>query len=115
MFCIHMMFLQMYVYLYGAATKSASNNVISSRIIEDGSYLRLKTVTLGYTFPKTLIAKAKLSNARVYLAAQNLWTWTSYSGYDPEVSIRNSALTPGLDFSSYPRSLSVSFGVNLAF
>ncbi len=98
-----------------AATKSASNNVISSRIIEDGSYLRLKTVTLGYTFPKTLIAKAKLSNARVYLAAQNLWTSTSYSGYDPEVSIRNSALTPGLDFSSYPRAFTLSFGVNLGF
>lgn len=98
-----------------AATKSASNNVISSRIIEDGSYLRLKTVTLGYTFPKTLIAKAKLSNARVYLAAQNLWTWTSYSGYDPEVSIRNSALTPGLDFSFYPRAFTLSFGVNLGF
>lgn len=98
-----------------AATKSASNNVISSRIMEDGSYLRLKTVTLGYTFPKTLIAKAKLSNARVYLAAQNLWTWTSYSGYDPEVSIRNSALTPGLDFSSYPRAFTLSFGVNLGF
>lgn len=98
-----------------AATKSASNNVISSRIIEDGSYLRLKTVTLGYTFPKTLIAKAKLSNARVYLAAQNLWTWTSYSGYDPEVSIRNSALTPGLDFSSYPRAFTLSFGVNWGF
>ena len=98
-----------------AATKSASNNVISSRIIEDGSYLRLKTVTLGYTFPKALIAKAKLSNARVYVAAQNLWTWTSYSGYDPEVSVRNSALTPGLDFSSYPRAFTLSFGVNLGF
>lgn len=98
-----------------AATKSASNNVISSRIIEDGSYLRLKTVTLGYTFPKALIAKVKLSNARVYVAAQNLWTWTSYSGYDPEVSVRNSALTPGLDFSSYPRAFTLSFGVNLGF
>lgn len=98
-----------------AATKSASNNVISSRIIEDGSYLRLKTVTLGYTFPKALIAKAKLSNARVYVAAQNLWTWTSYSGYDPEVSVRNSALTPELDFSSYPRAFTLSFGVNLGF
>ena len=98
-----------------AATTSASNRVISSRIVEDGSFLRLKTVTLGYTFPKTLIAKAKLSNARVYIAAQNLWTWTSYSGYDPEVSVRNSALTPGLDFSSYPRAYSISFGVNLGF
>ena len=58
---------------------------------------------------------ARLSNARVYIAAQNLWTWTSYSGYDPEVSVRNSALTPGLDFSSYPRAYSLSFGVNLGF
>ena len=98
-----------------AATSSSSNRVISSRIIEDGSFLRLKTATLGYTFPKTMIAKAGLTNVRLYLAAQNLWTWTKYSGYDPEVSVRNSALTPGLDFSSYPRSLSVSFGVNLAF
>ena len=94
---------------------SSSNKVISSRIIEDGSFLRLKTMTLGYTFPKAMIAKAKLTNVRLYLAAQNLWTWTSYSGYDPEVSVRDGALTPGLDFSSYPRSRSFSFGVNLAF
>lgn len=98
-----------------AATQSSSNRVFSSRIIEDGSYLRLKTVTLGYTFPKSMIAKAHLSNVRLYLAAQNLWTWTSYSGYDPEVSVRNSALTPGLDFSSYPRAYTISFGVNLGF
>ena len=98
-----------------AATNSSSNRVISSRIVEDGSFLRLKTVTLGYTFPTKLIQKAKLSSARVYLAAQNIWTWTGYSGYDPEVSVRNSALTPGLDFSSYPRAYSVSFGVNLGF
>lgn len=98
-----------------AATQSSSNRVFSSRVIEDGSYLRLKTVTLGYTFPKSMIAKAHLSNVRLYLAAQNLWTWTSYSGYDPEVSVRNSALTPGLDFSSYPRAYTISFGVNLGF
>lgn len=98
-----------------AATQSSSNRVFSSRVIEDGSFLRLKTVTLGYTFPKTMIAKAHLSNVRLYLAAQNLWTWTNYSGYDPEVSVRNSALTPGLDFSSYPRAYTISFGVNLGF
>lgn len=98
-----------------ASKASSSNKVISSRIIEDGSFLRLKTMTLGYTFPKAMIAKAKLTNVRLYLAAQNLWTWTSYSGYDPEVSVRDGALTPGLDFSSYPRSRSFSFGVNLAF
>lgn len=98
-----------------AATTSSSNKVFSSRVVEDGSFLRLKTVTLGYTFPANKIAKAKLTSARVYVAAQNLWTWTSYSGYDPEVSVRNSALTPGLDYSSYPRAYSLSFGVSLGF
>ena len=98
-----------------APTTSASNKVISSRIVEDGSYLRLKSVTLGYTFPKKVVAKCGINNLRVYVAMQNLWTWTSYSGYDPEVSVRNSALTPGLDFSSYPRTISGSFGVSVEF
>ena len=98
-----------------AATNSSSNRVISSRIIEDGSYLRLKNVTIGYTFPSKLVKKWKIDKARVYVAAQNLWTCTGYSGYDPEVSVRNSALTPGLDYSSYPRAYSVSFGVSLGF
>lgn len=98
-----------------AATNSSSNRVISSRIIEDGSYLRLKNVTVGYTFPAKLVKKWKIDKARVYVAAQNLWTCTSYSGYDPEVSVRNSALTPGLDYSSYPRAYSISFGVSLGF
>lgn len=98
-----------------AATNSSSNRVISSRIIEDGSFLRLKNVTVGYTFPSQMTKKWKIDKARVYVAAQNLWTWTGYSGYDPEVSVRNSALTPGLDYSSYPRAYSVSFGVSLGF
>lgn len=98
-----------------AATNSSSNRVISSRIIEDGSYLRLKNVTVGYTFPTKLVKKWKIDKARVYVAAQNLWTCTGYSGYDPEVSVRNSALTPGLDYSSYPRAYSISFGVSLGF
>ena len=98
-----------------AATNSSSNLVISSRVVEDASFLRLKTVTLGYTVPKTFLKKYKIDNARLYVAAQNLWTITGYSGYDPEVSIRSGGLTPGLDFSSYPRALSVSFGINLGF
>lgn len=97
------------------ATNSGSNLVISSRVVEDGSFLRLKSVTLGYNIPQTFLSKYKISKARIYVAAQNLWTLTGYSGYDPEVSIRNSALTPGLDYSSYPRALSVSFGLNLGF
>lgn len=97
------------------ASSSASNKVFSSRIIEDGSFLRLKTVTLGYSLPDKVIKKWRMEQARVYVAGQNLWTWTGYSGYDPEVSIREGALTPGLDFSAYPRAWSVSFGVNIGF
>ena len=97
------------------ATASSSNRVFSSRVIEDGSFLRLKTVTLGYNVPKKLLTRFRIDNLRVYFAAQNLWTLTNYSGYDPEVSIRNSALTPGLDFSAYPRARQFSFGVNLGF
>jgi hypothetical protein len=57
----------------------------------------------------------KISKARLFVSAQNLFTLTKYSGYDPEVSIKNSALTPGLDFSSYPRAASVNVGVNVGF
>ena len=98
-----------------AATNSGSNNVFSSRIIEDGSFLKLQSITLGYTIPKTFLSKYKINNARLYVAASNLWTITGYSGYDPEVSIREGALTPGLDFSAYPRAISVNFGLNLSF
>jgi len=94
---------------------SSSNTLFSSRVIEDGSYLRLKTLSLGYTFDKGFVKKLKLSKARIYFSGQNLFTLTKYSGYDPEVSIRNSALTPGLDFSAYPRAISVNMGVNLSF
>lgn len=97
------------------ATSSSSNRVFSSRIIEDGSFLRLKTLTFGYTLPKTIISRAGIDNLRIYFAAQNLFSFDNYSGYDPEVSIKDSALTPGLDFSAYPRARSFSFGVNLGF
>lgn len=96
-------------------SSSSSNNLFSSRIIEDGSYLRLKTVSLGYTLNQKVIKKLKISKARCYVSAQNLYTFTKYSGYDPEVSIRNSALTPGLDFSAYPRAATITVGVNAGF
>lgn len=98
-----------------AVTNSSSNLVISSRVVEDASFLRLKAVTLGYTVPKNFLKRFQIDNARLYVAAQNLWTITGYTGYDPEVSVRDGGLTPGLDFSSYPRALSVSFGINLGF
>ena len=96
-------------------SSSSSNNLFSTRIIEDGSYLRLKTISLGYTFDQKLIKKIKMSKVRCYVSAQNLFTLTSYSGYDPEVSIRNSALTPGLDFSAYPRAATLTVGINAGF
>lgn len=87
----------------------------SSYYIEDGSFLRLNTITLGYTFPKKWLKKAYISNARIYATVNNLHTFTNYTGYDPEVSASGSALTPGVDNSSYPRSKSWIIGVNLTF
>ena len=89
--------------------------VISSRTIEDASYLRLKTISLGYTFPKSITNKLRLTHLGVSLAAQNLFTWTKYSGMDPEVSVHNSVLTPGFDFSAYPHARRLVFGLNLTF
>lgn len=88
---------------------------VSSRIIEDGSYIRLKTVNLSYNLPKDIVDKLNLSSLKFNLSAQNLVTWTNYSGYDPEVSIRSSAIMPGVDYSAYPRSKTFSFGLNLTF
>ncbi|MDR6785619.1 TonB-linked SusC/RagA family outer membrane protein [Pedobacter africanus] len=89
-------------------------NAYSSRIIEDGSYLRLKTVSLGYTFEPSLLKRMKVKTLRVYASAQNLFTWTNYSGSDPEVSVYYTALTPGFDYSSYPRPKTITFGLNLS-
>lgn len=87
----------------------------SSYYLEDGSYLRLNNITLGYTLPKKLVRKAKISNVRIYGTLNNIYTFTNYTGYDPEVSASDNALTPGVDNSSYPRSKSWVLGVNLTF
>lgn len=88
--------------------------VISSRVIEDGSYLRLKTVMLSYNIPQSVTKKLGINSLRVSAAAQNLYTWTNYSGMDPEVSVRNTVLTPGFDFSAYPHARTVVFGLRAA-
>lgn len=92
-----------------------SPNVYSTRVIEDGSFLRLKTVSLGYNLPTQVLKRIKIQGIRVYAAAQNLYTWTSYSGVDPEVSVRNSALTPGFDWSAYPKARTITVGLNVTF
>lgn len=93
----------------------ATNALIHSWAVEDGSYLKLSNITLGYTFPKKVLTKIGLTKLRIYATGNNLWTWTNYSGYDPEVSTMSSALTPGVDFGAYPRSRSFVVGVNVAF
>lgn len=87
----------------------------NSRVIEDGSYLRLKTVDLGYTLPASLLKKARIKSVRIYVSAQNLITWTKYTGQDPEISAYNSVLTPNFDWSGYGRARTVVFGANLQF
>jgi len=93
----------------------------SSLAIEDGSYLRLNTVTLGYTVPKNLLKKLKIDNIRIYASIYNVLTVTGYSGVDPEVNT-NSAMsssvtypTTGLDWGTYPRARSYTIGINLNF
>jgi TonB-linked SusC/RagA family outer membrane protein len=87
----------------------------SSRVVEDGSFIRMKTVSLNYNLPAKLIKTAYLSNLSVNVSAQNLITWTNYSGMDPEVSTRNNTLTPGFDYSSYPKSPTIAFGIKAGF
>ena len=84
-----------------------------SRVVEDGSFLRVKTVNLGYNFNTAITKKLKLNGLRVYASAQNLFTITGYQGLDPEVNTFSSALTPGLDFSAYPRAKTVTFGLDI--
>jgi TonB-linked SusC/RagA family outer membrane protein len=84
------------------------------RFVEDGSYLRINTITLGYTLPKRLLSKVMISNLRLYCTLNNMFTFTKYSGYDPEVSVSSSILTPGIDDSAYPRSKGFVFGINLS-
>lgn len=88
----------------------------SSRYVEDGSYLRLKNITLSYTLPSRWVKKLQMSKVQPYVTAQNLLTFTSYSGYDPEVNAYgNDAVALGIDYGTYPQSKSVIFGINIEF
>ncbi|WP_343744121.1 TonB-dependent receptor [Chitinophaga sp.] len=91
------------------------NAAYSSRVVEDGSYLKLRTVSLGYNFPGAWLKRAKIKGVRIYGSAQNIYTWTKYSGMDPEVSARPGNLTPGFDYAAYPHSLSYVTGLNVTF
>lgn len=93
------------------------NDRISDRYIEDGSYIRLKNISLGYTFDSKMLRKIGLQSLRVYANIQNLWTITGYDGYDPEVGAStqdSSGLVYGLDFGRYPSPTVYSFGLNIS-
>jgi TonB-linked SusC/RagA family outer membrane protein len=90
--------------------------VFSDWAVEDGSFLRLNTLTLGYTLPSTITERLKIQNLRFYATGYNVFILTNYSGFDPEVSTRRrTPLTPGVDYSAYPRSKQITVGLNLTF
>lgn len=98
------------------SVEGSSNLYFHSGYVEDGSFLKINNVSLGYTLPKSLIKKIHLSNVRFYATGYNLYTFTKYSGYDPEVNTySNGGLTPGIDWGAYPSSISVVFGANITF
>jgi TonB-linked SusC/RagA family outer membrane protein len=102
----------------------ASNNKYpSSRFLEDGSYVRLKNVQLGYTIPAKLLQRYRISSLRFYVTGQNLWTWTKFTGLDPEMNVSDNTkkeggggdVAAGIDWGTYPSAKSYVIGVNLNF
>ncbi|MDR1416935.1 MAG: TonB-dependent receptor [Prevotellaceae bacterium] len=83
--------------------------------IEDGSFLRINNITLGYSLPESWLSRVKIQKLRIYATANNLHVFTGYSGYDPEVDTQSSPVTPNADYSSYPRSKTYIVGFNLTF
>jgi TonB-linked SusC/RagA family outer membrane protein len=98
------------------ADASNNNLLISDRYVEDGSYLRIQNITLGYSLPQDVISKYKISRLRLYGSAQNLYTFTNYSGYDPEIgSFNQNVLLSGIDNGRYPVARTFLVGLNLEF
>ena len=92
------------------------NNRMSSRFVEDGSYLRIKNISLGYTFPQKWTRKWHIENLRIYMNIQNAFTFTKYKGYDPEVGAYNyDVLLRGVDYARYPSQRIYTVGLNLSF
>jgi hypothetical protein len=105
--------------IWSPFSMGTASPVFHSYAVEDGSFLRLNNVTLGYSLPKNLISRLRMTKFRVYGTVYNAFLWTNYTGYDPEVTAtRNSsysALTPGVDYSAYPKSRNYTVGVNVTF
>ena len=99
------------------ANPYATTLVLTDKYVEDGSFLRLASLNIGYTVPTKWVSKAHISNLRVFFSASNLFVATKYSGNDPEVDTRSkiNPLAVGVDFSAFPKSRGFNFGVNLSF
>jgi TonB-linked SusC/RagA family outer membrane protein len=95
-------------------TGETRNNVFSSYYVEDGSFIRLKNIQLGYTFPKTWLKKAQIESLRIYVAGNNLLTLTKYMGYDPDLGSAN-ALSAGVDYGMYPQAKTIMGGIQITF
>jgi hypothetical protein len=91
------------------------NARVSDRFIQDGSYLRLKTLQLGYNLPKSWLSKIKFDKVKVYMTAQNLLTFTKYTGLDPEIGNIGGSLEIGIDRGFYPQARTVMGGVSVTF
>ncbi|AFD05453.1 SusC/RagA family TonB-linked outer membrane protein [Solitalea canadensis] len=105
-----------------AEVNNKSNSEVSTRFIEDGSYLRVKSLTLSYDFTSAALKRLKLGTLRLYVTGENLLTFTNYKGFDPEVSVYGNSteakvanIAPGIDYGTYPQVRSYLFGVNLSF
>lgn len=93
-----------------------NNFRVSDRFVEDGSFLRIQTLSLGYNLPKNLIGKAKIASARLYVSAQNVYTFTGYSGYDPDLgSLNNNVTRMNIDDGHYPNPRTITIGANIEF
>lgn len=100
-----------------ASTNDFNRNTrMSDRWIEDGSYLRISNLSLGYELPKSLLEHIGIDRVKVYATIQNLYTWTNYSGYDPEIgSYNQNVLYQGVDMGRYPTPRTYTFGINVGF
>jgi TonB-linked SusC/RagA family outer membrane protein len=93
-----------------------ANVLVSDRYVEDGSYLRIQNITFSYSLPYDIVSKIKMSNIRVYTGVQNLYTFTKYKGYDPEVgSLNQNVLLSGIDNGRYPTPRTITLGLNIEF
>ena len=99
-----------------SASTTNGNTRLSDRYIEDGSYIRLQNISLGYTLPKKWVNSLNLQNVKVYVNLQNVYTWTKYDGLDPEVgSLWGDVLKTGIDYGRYPSPRIYTFGLNVSF